>query len=142
MNATLERVLAKGLGFHQWLYERSDGRVGSNLGGRPMLLLRTVGRKTGQPRTAALLCAPDGDRYIVIAFSGRGPHPGWFHNLLANPDIEIQFGRRRISVRAHVATGEERTRCWNRVDEVSKGQYRRHQANTAREIPVVLLEPR
>ena len=54
MNEKVERVLGKGLVVHQWLYEKTDGRIGRSLGGRPMLLLRTVGRKTGEPRTERL----------------------------------------------------------------------------------------
>jgi hypothetical protein len=57
MNPLVELVFGPLLTVHQWLYERSDGRIGASLGGRPMLLLRTVGRRTGQPRTAALLYA-------------------------------------------------------------------------------------
>ncbi len=143
MNSTVERVLAKGLVVHQWLYEATDGRVGASLGGRPMLLLRTKGRRTGQPRTSALLYVPDGDAYVVIASKGGDPHhPGWFHNLSATPDVEIQVGRTRIPVRARIADGDERARLWAKADEVNKGQYATYQARTTREIPVVVLEPR
>ena len=97
MNPLVERVIGPMLTVHQWLYEHSDGRIGASLGGRPMLLLRTVGRRTSQPRTAALLYVRDGDAYVVIASKGGAPqHPGWFHNLTAQPDVEIQVGRERI----------------------------------------------
>jgi F420H(2)-dependent quinone reductase len=128
---------------HQFVYERSGGRVGSSLAGRPMLLLRTVGAKTGQPRTAALLYVPDGDRHVVIASTGGGPkHPGWFHNLTANPEVEVQVGTKHIPVRARVADGEERERLWAKANEVNKGQYDVYQSKTERRIPVVVLEPR
>ena len=128
---------------HQWLYEQSDGRIGASFAGRPMLLLRTVGRRTGQPRTAALLYVPDGDAYAVIASKGGAPqHPGWFHNLTAHPDVEVQVGRKRFPVRARVATGEERARLWARADEINQGQYAVYQSRTRREIPVVVLAPR
>ena len=58
---------------HQWLYETTDGRIGAHLGERPMLLLRTVGRKSGLPRTAALLYVRDGDAYVVVASKGGAP---------------------------------------------------------------------
>jgi deazaflavin-dependent oxidoreductase (nitroreductase family) len=139
----VEAVLAPLLGVHQWLYELSDGRIGTNLGGRPMLLLRTVGRKTRQPRTAALLWVPDGDAWAVIASKGGAPHhPGWYHNLVATPDVEIQVGRERIPVRARVAEGEQRARIWARADEVNQGQYTVYQSRTMRPIPVVVLERR
>ncbi len=143
MHPLVEAVLAPLLGVHQWLYEVSDGRIGTNLGGRPMLLLRTVGRKTRQPRTAALLWVPDGDAWAVIASKGGAPqHPGWFHNLVATPDVEIQIGRERIPVRARVAEGEQRARIWARADEVNQGQYTVYQSRTKRPIPVIVLERR
>jgi len=143
MNALVERVLTPLLTVHQWLYEQSDGRIGANLGGRPMLLLRTVGRRTRQPRTAALLYVRDGNAYVVIASKGGAPqHPGWFHNLTAQPDAEIQVGRARIPVRARVAEGEERSRLWASADEVNQGQYTTYQSRTRRGIPVVVLTPR
>lgn len=111
------------------------------LGGRPMLLLRTVGCRTKQPRTAALLYVRDDDAYVVIASKGGSPrHPGWFHNLTAQPDVEIQVGRERIPVRARVAEGEERSRLWVRADKVNQGQYAAYQSRTSRRIPVVVLE--
>ncbi len=141
MNRLVEVVFGLLLTVHQWLYEYSDGRIGATLGGRPMLLLRTVGRRTGQPRTAALLYVRDGDAYVVIASKGGSPrHPGWFHNLIAKPDVEIQVGRERIAVRARVAEGKERSRLWARADEVNRGQYAEYQSRTNRVIPVVVLE--
>lgn len=141
MNDAVERLLAPMLGVHQWIYEKSDGRVGASLGGRPMLLLRTVGRRSGEARTSALLYVPDGDSFAVIASKGGHPqHPGWFHNLSAQPDVEIQVGRERIPVRARVAEGAERERLWTRADEVNKGQYSTYQSRTDRQIPVVVLD--
>jgi len=143
MNPLLEAVVGPMLTVHQWLYEVSDGRIGASLGGRPMLLLRTVGRRTREPRTAALLYARDGKNYVVIASKGGAPqHPGWFHNLTAEPSVEIQVGRERIPVRARVAEGEERTRLWALADHVNQGQYTVYQSRTKRPIPVIVLEPR
>jgi F420H(2)-dependent quinone reductase len=143
VNTKVERVLARFLGVHQWVYDRSGGRVGRSLGGRPMLLLRTVGARTGAARTAALLFVRDGDAHVVVASTGGGPrHPGWFHNLRARPDAEIQVGRERLAVRARVAEGEERQRLWDRANEVNRGQYEVYQSRTERQIPVVVLEPR
>ena len=128
---------------HQFVYERSGGRVGASLAGRPMLLLKTIGRKTGQPRTAMLLYVVDGDNCAVVGSRGGSPHhPGWYHNLLANPDVEIQRGRLHAPVRARVAEGEERDRIWAKANEVNKGGYDNYQRKTDRQIPVVVLEPR
>jgi deazaflavin-dependent oxidoreductase (nitroreductase family) len=143
MNPLVERVFGPLLTVHQWLYEVSDGRIGAMIGGRPMLLLRTIGRRSRQPRTAALLYVRDGKSYAVIASKGGAPqHPAWFHNLTSQPDVEIQVGRERIAVRARVAEGEERARLWARADEVNQGQYAVYQSRTKRVIPVVVLEPR
>src|SRR5690242_3040675 len=142
MHPLLEAVMGPLLTVHQWLYETTDGRIGASLGGRPMLLLRTVGRRTGEPRTAALLYVRDGDAYAVVASKGGAPrHPAWFHNLTAQPEAEIQVGRDRIPVRARVAEGKERDRLWARADEVNQGQYVVYQSRTSRVIPVVVLEP-
>ena len=143
MNPLLESVMGPLLTVHQWLYETTDGRIGASLGGRPMLLLRTVGRRTSEPRTAALLYVREGKSYVVIASKGGAPqHPGWFHNLVAEPNVEVQVGRERVAVRARVAEGEERARLWARADDVNQGQYAIYQSRTRRPIPVVVLEPR
>lgn len=143
MHPAIEAVAAKGLGLHQWLYEKSDGRIGRSLNGRPMLLLRTVGAKTGQPRTNALLYVPTGDGFTVIASTGGGPkHPGWYHNLLARPEAEVQVGRKRIAVRARIAEGEEREQLWADANRINRGGYDNYQSRTTRRIPVVVLERR
>jgi len=143
MHPAVERTLGKTLAVHQWLYEKTDGRIGASIGGRPMLLLRTVGKRTGQERMSALLYVPHGDAYAVIASKGGDPkHPGWYHNLAADPDVEVQVGRKRIAVRARVAEGDERAKLWARADEINKGGYTSYQEKTDRVIPVVVLEPR
>ena len=143
MNPLLESVMGPLLTLHQWLYESTDGRIGASLGGRPMLLLRTVGRRTRESRTAALLYVRDAKAYVVIASKGGAPqHPGWLHNLTAEPNVEIQVGRERTPVRARIAEGEERSRLWARADDVNQGQYTIYQSRTKRPIPVVVLEPR
>ena len=140
MISTIQRI---GLNVHQWLYDATDGRIGASIGGRPMLLLRHVGRKTGTKRTSALLYVPDGDNYAVIASKGGDPkHPAWYHNITAKPEVEIQIGRKTIPVRVRVAEGEERERIWKKADEVNQGGYEQYQAKTDRKIPVVVLEPR
>jgi F420H(2)-dependent quinone reductase len=143
MHPAVEFFGAKLLGVHQFLYEKSDGRIGTSIGKRPMLLLRTVGAKTGKERTSALLYVPHGEAYTVIASKGGDPkHPGWYHNLIAHPDVEVQVGRTRIPVRARVADGDERSKLWAEADKVNEGGYERYQAKTDRKIPVVVLDPR
>ena len=143
MSPATVQFLAKFLTVHQWIYEKTDGRIGRSLGGRPMLLLRTVGARTGKPRTSALLYIRDGDNHVVVGSTGGGPkHPGWFHNLRANPDVEIQVGRERMLVHGREATDEERPALWEKANAANGGQYDVYQSYTERQIPVVVLEPR
>src|SRR5207247_2988890 len=111
--------------------------------GRTLRRPRAVVRRTRDARTAALLYVRDAKAYVVVASKGGAPqHPGWFHNLTAEPNVEIQVGRERFPVRARIAEGEERARLWARADEVNQGQYAIYQSRTERLIPVVVLDPR
>jgi deazaflavin-dependent oxidoreductase (nitroreductase family) len=146
MPSLLETAQRAGLHVHQWLYERSGGRIGHRLGPLTTLLLHTTGARTGRPRTSALVYRADGpDRFVVVASNGGAPkHPGWYHNLRARPRAEVQVGRARIPVVAHDAQGEERDRLWALVNERNRaggrGRYELYQSRTSREIPVVVLE--
>ena len=130
---------------HQAIYEVSDGRVGHGILGVPCLLLRTTGRRTGRPRTSALVYAREGSDYVVVAsLGGSDRAPAWFHNVRAEPGVDVQVGRRRFPA---VATVVERAdadypRLWRAVNEVNRGRYDRYQAKTARPIPLVRLAPR
>jgi deazaflavin-dependent oxidoreductase (nitroreductase family) len=136
------KILGGFLRVHQIVYEWTDGRVGASLVGRPMLLLRTTGRRSGKARVAALLYVRDGEDYVVIASTGgRDAHPGWYFNLADGAPAEIQIGRERTAVTASDASGERRKRLWAEADRVNKGGYSRYQSNTDREIPVVVLSP-
>jgi deazaflavin-dependent oxidoreductase (nitroreductase family) len=127
---------------HPHLYRWSGGRIGGTLQGLAVLLLNTTGRKSGQPRTNALMYLPNGASYVVIAsFVGEPRHPAWLLNLRASPDAEIQVRSTRIPVRAREAAGAERERLWSEV--VSRvPDYAEYQSRTDRKIPVVILEPR
>jgi deazaflavin-dependent oxidoreductase (nitroreductase family) len=145
---SIPAVKAVGVRFlkvHQMVYERSGGRIGHRLAGTRSLLLRTVGAKTGQPRTNALTYAKDGADYIVVASMGGAPRsPGWYHNLRAQPEAEIQVGTRRIPVTARaVLPGDpDRDRLWRLADDNNDHRYSNYQKATTRPIPVVVLTPR
>jgi F420H(2)-dependent quinone reductase len=127
---------------HPRLYRWTGGRIGGKIGAMPVLLLDTVGRKTGAPRTNALTYVAKGKSYVVIAsFLGEPRHPAWFLNLRSNPDAEIQVGGNRLPVRARETLGAERQALWSEV--VGKfPDYAEYQSRTDREIPVVILDPR
>ena len=86
---------------HDTVYKKTNGWIGHRALGIPSLLLHTVGAKTGQARTASLTYARDGDDYLIVASKGGDPKaPGWYHNLKANPSVEINVGPKRFRVTA------------------------------------------
>ena len=124
---------------HRFFLRLSGGRLGSKVGGNPVLLLTTRGRKSGQPRTVALSYWPDGEGYVVIASNGGEDYdPAWWLNLKSNPQATVRVGSREAPARAEEATGEERERLWGMVKS-SDPQYGAYEKLTEREIPVVVL---
>jgi deazaflavin-dependent oxidoreductase (nitroreductase family) len=107
-----------------------------------MLLLDHVGARSAVKRSTPLVYIRDGENVVVVGSKGGHPrHPAWFHNLTANPDATIQIGVSRHAVRARVADPSERARLWPKALETYPG-YAGYQERTAREIPLVILEPR
>jgi deazaflavin-dependent oxidoreductase (nitroreductase family) len=107
----------------------------------PALLLTTTGRKSGDKFIFPLFYGTDGGSYFVVASKGGAPqHPGWYRNILANPDVEVQVGTKKLKARGRTATGEERVRLWKKALEFWP-PYGDYQLKTEREIPVVVLDP-
>lgn len=132
------------LSLHQRLYERTDGRIGHRMIGVPSLLLRTTGRRTGQPRTSALVYARDGEDYVLVASNGGSDRPpGWLFNVEARPGVEIQVGRTRSAATARVVSAgdESYPRLWKLVNDRNHGRYDRYQVKTERRIPLVVVTP-
>lgn len=126
---------------HPKLYRWSGGRIGGRMMNMPVLLLTTRGRRSGTPRTRALMYLPEGERFVVIAsFLGEPRHPDWWLNLRAHPTAEVEIGSRRLNVTAREATGDERERLWNAVVTQQK-DYAEYAQRTTRRIPVVVLDP-
>jgi deazaflavin-dependent oxidoreductase (nitroreductase family) len=126
---------------HIRAYRESGGEVGYLWNGVPTLLLTTTGRKSGEPRTSALIFGQDGDDYLVVASMGGAPqHPQWYRNLTANPNVEIQVKAERIPTVARTASPEEKSRLWSIVSGVWPN-YDVYQTRTDRDIPVVVLTP-
>ena len=128
---------------HTTAYKASHGRVGGTYGKAPVALIESVGRKSGKRRTHPLLATKDGENIVVIASKGGvDKHPAWYHNLMANPDTEVQIGSEHRAVHARVANAEERERLWPAAIKQYRG-YADYQARSkGREIPLVILEPR
>lgn len=132
---------------HVFLYRKTGGRIGGKfrLGsafpkGLPVLLLTTVGRKSGVKRTAPLLYIEDGGRVVLVASQGGMPkHPLWYENLSANPDVEVQIRSAVRKLKARTASPEERAALWPRL-VAHYPDFADYQSWTERTIPVVLLE--
>jgi deazaflavin-dependent oxidoreductase (nitroreductase family) len=124
----------------RWLYLRTGGAIGHSIFGITMLLLTTVGRRTGEPRTLPLLYIEDGARLVIVASNaGDDRHPAWWLNLVANPRARVQVGRELYDVVARPADAAERERLWPRLVAAYK-YYDDYTQRTRREIPIVLLE--
>lgn len=128
---------------HRGMLAASFGKLGYDVNKMPVLELTTTGRKSGQPRSC-MLTAPlvEGDTIVVVASRGGDDiHPAWFHNLSANPEVQVAWkGNPAKPYRAQVATAEERARMWPIITAKHRN-YAGYQKKTNREIPLVLLTP-
>jgi proline iminopeptidase len=126
---------------HVRRYRETDGEVGHIWReDSTILLLTTAGRRTGQETTTPLIYTLDGDTPVIVASQGGAPdHPGWFKNLVKDPDVGVQIKSEKFRARARVAEGEERERLWELMNEVWP-HYDEYATRTDREIPVVVLD--
>lgn len=123
------------------LYEATNGEEGGDLRGRPIIVLTSVGAKTGKLRKVALMRVEHEGIYAVVASLGGAPrNPVWFHNLTAHPHVELQDGPIRRDYTAREVTGAEKAVWWERAVEAWP-DYARYQTKTDRQIPVFVLEP-
>jgi deazaflavin-dependent oxidoreductase (nitroreductase family) len=122
-------------------FRANGGSVGSNFNGAPLLLLHTIGARTGNERVNPLMYQDLGGPVAVFATRGGAPsHPDWYHNLVSHPEISAEIGTETRRFRARTATGAERDRIWMK----QKGDYpgfAHYESQTDRVIPVVILEP-
>ena len=126
---------------HVRVYRETDGQYGHDWRkGSSVLLLTTTGRRSGEPRTNALIYGRSGDDYLVVGSrGGSATAPGWYLNLRDNPEVEVQVLADRFQARARTATADERPALW--AELVSHWpDYDAYQTRTSREIPVVVLE--
>ena len=123
-------------------FRNNDGKVGGGFEGAPLLLLHTVGAKSGQPRVNPVMYLPDGNRWIVFASKAGAPtSPDWYHNLLASPEVSIEVGTDTLNVAATIAQGGERDMLYSRQAALYP-QFAEYEQKTTREIPVVILTRR
>jgi deazaflavin-dependent oxidoreductase (nitroreductase family) len=126
---------------HVRQYQETDGEDGYNWrNGTTILLLTTTGRKSGKERTHALIYRDYDDKYLIVASKGGSDTPPtWFHNMEADPNVQVQIKGDKFAARARVATPEEKPAMWKHMTEVWP-DYDNYQQKTDREIPVVVLE--
>lgn len=120
----------------------SRGRVSTTSMVMPSLILFTTGAKSGLPRETPLIYLPDGKRIVLIASNGGQPqHPGWYHNLRANPQARVLRGGREGSYHARETVGIEREALWQRAVALYSGYGVYQGRSDGRQIPVLVLEP-
>ena len=99
-------------------FRANAGKVGGPFAGRSLLLLHTIGAKTGQQRINPVACTTDGDRLVIIASKGGAPtNPDWYHNLLAHPLVTVEVGTEQFQVLATISAEPERTRLYDKMVE-------------------------
>lgn len=126
---------------HAWVYRRSSGRVLGRMGGQPVLLLQTTGRRSGRSRNTPVQYLMEGDTFVVVASNAGAVHPpAWYLNLRADPHAQVKIGGRSIDVRAQESTGQERTERWQRLTAANR--YLEPAARKAgRDLPLITLVP-
>lgn len=121
-------------------YEASGGTAAAELRGMPVIVLTSVGAKTGLLRKTALMRVEDDGRYAVVASLGGAPkHPVWYFNLVKNPHVELQDGAEKHDYLAREVSGDEKAIWWERA-VAAYPPYADYQEKTERQIPVFVLE--
>ncbi len=121
-------------------FRTNKGKIGGPFKDAPMLLLTTTGARSGKRHTIPLVYLPDNDRFIIFASNAGSPtEPDWYHNIVAHPQVTIEFGTETFDVTATIVTGEERDRLYNRQAKVNP-VFADFQARTTRTIPVIALQ--
>jgi deazaflavin-dependent oxidoreductase (nitroreductase family) len=121
-------------------FRANNGKVSGQFEGVPLLLLTTVGARSGRTRTNPLVYFADEDRYLIIAsYAGAPVNPPWFYNLKANPEVEVEMGTERFKAQAREVTEPQRTEVYQKVAEAAP-LFAEYQSNTTRTIPVIVLQ--
>ena len=130
------------MGLQVFFYRMSGGKMGGKMGAGNILLLESVGRKSGKARTNPVMYVRDGGSYVVIASAGGGPtNPGWYYNLKAVKYTTIQVMSEKLQVSVEEADPERRKRIWAQVVSAMP-QFKDYESRTTRTIPVLILTPR
>lgn len=121
-------------------FEASNGQEANTLNGDPIVVITSVGAKSGKLRKNPVMRVERDGTYVAIASKGGAPEqPEWYYNLVAHPEVELQDGAEKHTYRARIAEGEERADWWAHA-VATWPTYAEYQQKTDREIPVFLLE--
>lgn len=124
-----------------FLLQATNGRIGNKLGTQTILLLETIGRKSGQPRVIPIAYFFHEGKYLIVESNwGKDKHADWYLNLKKNPRAILQVQGQRILVEAQDVQGDEYTRLWKFATE-QHPTYLHHQEMTKRRIPIVVFQP-
>ena len=122
------------------LYEATNGVKGGTLNGKPVIVLTFKGAKSGKIRKTPLMRIEHAGTYAVVASNAGAPtHPFWYHNIVANPLLELQDGAVKRDMRVREVFGKEKDEWWKRAD-AAYSEFPAYRARAGREIPVLVLE--
>ena len=120
-------------------FRANAGKVGGPFLGKTLLILHTIGAKSGLEHINPVAYITDGDRFVIIASKGGAPtNPDWYYNLVAHPQVTVEVGTEQFTARASLATEPERTRLYDKMVEMMPG-FADYQKKTTRIIPVIIL---
>jgi deazaflavin-dependent oxidoreductase (nitroreductase family) len=121
-------------------FRSSGGKLSGQMAEAPMIIITHKGAKSGTTYTSPLVYSKDGDRYVIIASKGGAPNnPSWYHNLVAHPEVTVEIGTEKFTVKAHEVKGAERDRLFEAQAKMMP-VFSEYQQKTARKIPVFVLE--
>ncbi|MGB0385923.1 MAG: nitroreductase family deazaflavin-dependent oxidoreductase [Ardenticatenaceae bacterium] len=120
-------------------FRANEGKVGGYFANSTLLLLHTIGAKSGLERVNPLICAEDNNRLVIVASKGGAPsHPDWYYNLVANPEVTVEYRAEQFRVQATVTEEPERTRLYKKMEALFPG-FTEYEKKTTRIIPVMTL---
>ena len=120
-------------------FRANDGKVGGFFGNNTLLLLHTTGAKSGKERVNPLATFEDGDRLVIVASkSGAPSHPDWYHNIMANPVVNVEYGTESFQAQATTTSEPERTRLYELMEN-EMASFKEYKEKAGRVIPVVTL---
>ena len=127
---------------HVFLSRMTGGRAFNTLGGDEVCFVTMIGAKSGRAITTPLMYVPHGEGVLLVASQGGAPkNPVWYYNIIKNPDIEVRYRRRKLALRARLATSAEKPSLWPVCDS-RYAPYADYRARTTRDIPIFVCEPR